>query len=175
MVLGQNPPEIAYWERGEWWLAGDPRPWQREAVTVLSDRLMFRPRLAPVAYEPMPLAYGSGPEPHTSPRPPATRMARRYRFLSSAKGASSGRLCNPVRLLIASTTVCSSLAAALSASRGSFGRSPSLPRPGWATAFSPGLRRCFDLGMRLFSQPAQSGRFYPSEVALAPVAVLARP
>jgi hypothetical protein len=20
-VLGQNPPEIAYWERGEWWLA----------------------------------------------------------------------------------------------------------------------------------------------------------
>jgi hypothetical protein len=24
VVLGQNPPEIAYWERGEWWLAGDP-------------------------------------------------------------------------------------------------------------------------------------------------------
>ena len=23
VVLGQNPPEIAYWERGEWWLAGD--------------------------------------------------------------------------------------------------------------------------------------------------------
>jgi hypothetical protein len=22
--LGQNPPEIACWERGEWWLAGDP-------------------------------------------------------------------------------------------------------------------------------------------------------
>jgi hypothetical protein len=22
VVLGQNPPEIAYWERGEWWLAG---------------------------------------------------------------------------------------------------------------------------------------------------------
>jgi hypothetical protein len=21
-ILGQNPPEIAYWERGEWWLAG---------------------------------------------------------------------------------------------------------------------------------------------------------
>jgi hypothetical protein len=24
VVLGRNPPEIAYWERGEWWLAGDP-------------------------------------------------------------------------------------------------------------------------------------------------------
>ena len=24
-VLGQNPPEIAYWERGEWWLAGTRR------------------------------------------------------------------------------------------------------------------------------------------------------
>ena len=21
VILGQNPPEIAYWERGEWWLA----------------------------------------------------------------------------------------------------------------------------------------------------------
>jgi hypothetical protein len=28
VVLGRNPPEIAYWERGEWWLAGDPKPWQ---------------------------------------------------------------------------------------------------------------------------------------------------
>jgi hypothetical protein len=49
VVLGQNPPEIAYWERGEGWLAGDPRPWQPEAVTVASDRLVFKPRLAPVA------------------------------------------------------------------------------------------------------------------------------
>jgi hypothetical protein len=49
VILGQNPPEIAYWERGEWWLAGDARPWQADAVTVLSDRLVFRPRLAPVA------------------------------------------------------------------------------------------------------------------------------
>jgi len=32
VVLGQNPLEIAYWERGEWWLAGDARPWQPEAV-----------------------------------------------------------------------------------------------------------------------------------------------
>ena len=32
VVLGQNPPEIAYWERGEWWLAGDAKPWQPEAV-----------------------------------------------------------------------------------------------------------------------------------------------
>ena len=38
VILGQNPPEIAYWERGEWWLAGDPKPWQAEAVTVVSDR-----------------------------------------------------------------------------------------------------------------------------------------
>jgi hypothetical protein len=49
VVLGQNPPEIAYWERGEWWLAGDPKPWHPEAVTVVSDRLAFKPRLVPVA------------------------------------------------------------------------------------------------------------------------------
>jgi hypothetical protein len=45
VILGQNPPEIAYWERGEWWLAGDPKPWHPEAVTVASDRLVFKPRL----------------------------------------------------------------------------------------------------------------------------------
>ena len=28
VVLGQNPPEIAYWERSEWWLAGDAKPWR---------------------------------------------------------------------------------------------------------------------------------------------------
>ena len=49
VILGQNPPEIAYWERGEWWLAGDSKPWHPEAVTVVSDRLVFKPRLAPVA------------------------------------------------------------------------------------------------------------------------------
>jgi hypothetical protein len=49
VVLGKNPPEIAYWERGEWWLAGNPKPWQPEAVTVASDRLVFKPRLVPVA------------------------------------------------------------------------------------------------------------------------------
>ena len=48
-ALGQNPPEIAYWERGEWWLAGDSKPWHPEAVTVVSERLVFKPRLAPVA------------------------------------------------------------------------------------------------------------------------------
>jgi hypothetical protein len=48
VVLGQNPPEIAYRERGEWWLAGDPRPWKPEAVTAVSDRLVFKPRLMPV-------------------------------------------------------------------------------------------------------------------------------
>ena len=46
VVLGQNPPEIAYWERSEWWLAGDPKPWQPHAVTAVSDRLVFKPRLA---------------------------------------------------------------------------------------------------------------------------------
>jgi hypothetical protein len=49
VILGQNPPEIAYWERGEWWLAGDSKPWHPEAVTVVSERLVFKPRLAPVA------------------------------------------------------------------------------------------------------------------------------
>ena len=49
VVLGQNPPEIAYWERGEWWLAGDARPWQPAAVNVFSDKLVFRPRLTPTA------------------------------------------------------------------------------------------------------------------------------
>ena len=49
VVLGQNPAEIAYWERGEWWLCGDDRPWQPDAVIVLSSRLVFRPQLAPVA------------------------------------------------------------------------------------------------------------------------------
>jgi hypothetical protein len=48
VILGQKP-EIAYWERGEWGLAGDPKPWNPEAVTVVSDRLVFKPRLAPVA------------------------------------------------------------------------------------------------------------------------------
>ena len=49
VILGQNPSEIAYWERGERWLAGDARPWRAEAVTVVSDRLVFKPRLVPVA------------------------------------------------------------------------------------------------------------------------------
>ena len=49
VILGQNPPEIAYWERGEWSLAGDPKPWHSDAVTVVSERLVFEPRLTPVA------------------------------------------------------------------------------------------------------------------------------
>jgi hypothetical protein len=49
VVLGQNPPEIAYWERGEWWLCGEGRPWKPDAVSVVSDRLVFKPRLMPVA------------------------------------------------------------------------------------------------------------------------------
>ena len=31
---------------GGWWLAGDAKPWQPEAVTVVSGRLIFRPRTA---------------------------------------------------------------------------------------------------------------------------------
>jgi hypothetical protein len=49
VVLDNKPPEIAYWERGEWLLAGDGRPWRAEAVTVVSERLVFKPRLTPVA------------------------------------------------------------------------------------------------------------------------------
>ena len=49
VILGQNPPEIAYWERGPWWLAGDAKPWRPEAMTVLSGRLVFRPQLVPAA------------------------------------------------------------------------------------------------------------------------------
>jgi len=30
----------------EWWLASDSKPWHPEAVTVVSDRLVFKPRLA---------------------------------------------------------------------------------------------------------------------------------
>ena len=37
MILGQNPPEIAYRERGERWLAGDARPWKAEAATFASE------------------------------------------------------------------------------------------------------------------------------------------
>jgi hypothetical protein len=49
VILSHNPPEIADWGRSEWWAAGDPRPWRPEAVTVVSDRPVLRPRLAPVA------------------------------------------------------------------------------------------------------------------------------
>ena len=40
VILGQNPPVIAYWKRGEWWLAGDAKPLHPEAVTVASERLV---------------------------------------------------------------------------------------------------------------------------------------
>ena len=45
VTLGQNPPVIAYWKRG----AGDAKPWRPEAVIVASERLVFKPRLVPVA------------------------------------------------------------------------------------------------------------------------------
>ena len=48
VILGKNPPEIAYWERGEWWLAGNATPWQPDAMSVVSERLVFKPRLSVV-------------------------------------------------------------------------------------------------------------------------------
>ena len=49
VALGQNPPEVAYWERAEWWLRGNDQRWQPDAVTVMSDRIVLRPRLSPIA------------------------------------------------------------------------------------------------------------------------------
>ena len=52
LLLGGARPEPAgdrLLGRGEWWLAGDARPWQPDAVSVLSDKLVFRPRVTPVA------------------------------------------------------------------------------------------------------------------------------
>ena len=43
--LGQNPPEIACWQGAEWWLCGNEKPWQPDAVEVLSERLVIRPKL----------------------------------------------------------------------------------------------------------------------------------
>jgi hypothetical protein len=47
VVLGHNPPEIASWERGEWWLTGVAKRWQPAAMSVVSGKLVFRPRLTP--------------------------------------------------------------------------------------------------------------------------------
>jgi hypothetical protein len=49
VVLDQNPPEIAHREHGEWWWAGDVKPWHPDNMTVISERLVYRPRLTPVA------------------------------------------------------------------------------------------------------------------------------
>ena len=49
VILGQNPPEIAFCQGGEWWLCGNARPWQDDVVTVASDRLVYKPRLRPVS------------------------------------------------------------------------------------------------------------------------------
>jgi hypothetical protein len=44
VVLGHNPAEIAYWERGGWWLAGDDKPWQPDAVKAVGSRLTPPPQ-----------------------------------------------------------------------------------------------------------------------------------
>jgi hypothetical protein len=49
VILGQNPPEVAYWDHGAWLLVGRDDLWRPDAVTVVSDRLVFRPKLVPVA------------------------------------------------------------------------------------------------------------------------------
>jgi hypothetical protein len=49
MVLGKHLPEVACGERGEFWIVGHAKLWQRDAVTVVGEWPMFRPRLAPVA------------------------------------------------------------------------------------------------------------------------------
>ena len=43
VVPGQNPPEIAYWQRGEWWLPGVTKRWQPAAASVVSGNSVFRP------------------------------------------------------------------------------------------------------------------------------------
>jgi hypothetical protein len=49
VVLGQSPPEVAYWARGEWWLTGETTPKPPATVIPVSERLVFKPRLMPVA------------------------------------------------------------------------------------------------------------------------------
>ena len=49
VVLGQSPPEVACWARGEWWLTGDTTPRSPATVIPVSGRLVFKPRLVPVA------------------------------------------------------------------------------------------------------------------------------
>jgi hypothetical protein len=48
VILGWKPPEIAYWERGEWWLAGRAQAVARRGGDS-RQRWCFKPRLAPVA------------------------------------------------------------------------------------------------------------------------------
>ena len=57
--LGQNPPEVACWQGGECWLCGNERPWQADAVTVISDSLRLPAELtitlsAPVSLQSQP-------------------------------------------------------------------------------------------------------------------------
>jgi len=39
VILGQNPPEIAYWERGEWWLSSEPVSSMRAAIVGWASRV----------------------------------------------------------------------------------------------------------------------------------------
>jgi hypothetical protein len=96
VILGHNPPEIAYLKRGEWWLAGDAKPWHPEAVTVASDRLVFKPRLAPVGgMKPDRLALGRTA---TTPPAPAPSPAQREPYAPLGRhGAQQGRQCSWMR------------------------------------------------------------------------------
>jgi hypothetical protein len=46
VVLGQNPPEGRLLGTGRVVARWNVKPWQPEAVTVICDRLIFRPRTA---------------------------------------------------------------------------------------------------------------------------------
>lgn len=52
LLLGDPRPEPARGRLlggGAWWLIGNDTPWRADAVTVLSDRLVFRPHPVLVA------------------------------------------------------------------------------------------------------------------------------
>ncbi|MBE7158224.1 MAG: hypothetical protein INR62_07285 [Rhodospirillales bacterium] len=46
--LGDNPPEVAFWDGSSWLLCGNTKLWHPSSVEVLSERLILRPRLTVV-------------------------------------------------------------------------------------------------------------------------------
>jgi hypothetical protein len=64
VILGQNPPEIAYWERGEWLLAGEPVMRTRRTMLLACLSTLLVPLCGAVAQPP------PGPPPGGPPGPP---------------------------------------------------------------------------------------------------------